>query len=82
MNDLINLIKDKKVTELYQKTSTKMISTIKIGRGQILLSPITYNLPSEYYVRKSKYPKPKYELVEQYSNLKEWVKLYSETNGF
>jgi hypothetical protein len=73
MTNLINLIKDKKVTELYQKTSTKMIPTIKIGRGQILLSPVTYNLPSKYYVRKSKYPKPKYVLVDQYSNLKEWV---------
>jgi len=82
MNNLKDLIKDKKVTELYQKTSTKMVPAIKIGRGQILLSPITYDLPSEYYVRKSKYPKPKYELVEQYSNLKEWVKLYSETNGY
>jgi hypothetical protein len=82
MKDLINLIKDKKVTELYQKTSTKMIPIIKLGRGQILLSPNTYNLPSEYYVRKSKYPKPRYELVDQYSNLKEWVKLYSETNGY
>lgn len=63
MFDFIDLVKCCKPQYLYQKEldSDKMIPTLKVGNGRILLSSgISRELSPEYYYRVCKYPKPKY----------------------
>lgn len=80
----MDLVKCYESQYLYQRQlySNKMIPTLKVGRGQILLiSYITTELSPEYYYRISKYPKPKYQVVEQSYKLENWVNQYIKVNG-
>lgn len=84
MFDFIDLVKCSKSQYLYQRQlgSKKMIPTLKVGKGQILLtSDIHSNLSPEYYSRVCKYPKPKYQVIEQSYKLENWVNQYIKVNG-
>lgn len=83
MSDFMDLVKSCKKPYLYQRclNSKKMIPTTKIGQGQIVLMDTKSVVSPQYYWRVSKYPKSKYQVLEQSSMLKGLVSKYIQVNG-